>query len=60
MEVGSLACLLLASNPRLVIDDVSTVSSMVASIPAPLTRGPGKHCWRGGGVNSKFVSKTLC
>ncbi len=32
----------------------------IASIPAPLTRGPGNHRLRVGGFNSKFVSKTLC
>ena len=32
----------------------------LASFPAPLTRGPGNHCLRVGGFNSKFVSKTLC
>ncbi len=33
----------------------------VPSIPAPLMkRGPGNHCLRVGGFNSKFVSKTLC
>ncbi len=33
----------------------------IASIPAPLLkRGPGNHCLRVGGFNSKFVSKTLC
>ncbi len=30
----------------------------LASIPAPLTRGPGNHRLRVGGFNSKFVSKT--
>ena len=36
------------------------VYSVLASIPAPLTRGPGNHRLRVGGFNSKFVSKTLC
>ncbi len=33
---------------------------VLASIPAPLTRGPGNHRLCVGGFNSKFVSKTLC
>ena len=47
-----------------------TVGCILASIPAPLTRGPGIHCLRVGvfnskfirvGVfNSKFISKTVC
>ncbi len=40
---------------------VRTDTTIVASIPAPLLkRGPGNHCLRVGGFNSKFVSKTLC
>ncbi len=34
-------------------------TGFLASIPAPLTRGPGNHRLRVGAFNSKFVSKTL-
>ena len=36
------------------------IGSKLASILAPLTRGPGNHRLRVGRFNSKFVSKTLC
>ncbi len=38
---------------------LNPVLLVLASIPGPRERGPGVHCLRVGGFNSKFASKTV-
>ena len=47
------------ARPRLALIPCRPSSARLASIPAPLTRGPGNHRLHVGGFNTKFVSKTL-
>ncbi len=49
------ACIQTTQNTR---SHAISITYSIASIPAPLLkRGPGNHCLRVGGFNSKFVVK---